>query len=450
LDRVADFLVNESTPEGILVESGTFRVDRKRALAKLKKFQYYHPYFLVCVVQCAEAAGASRIEIKSVDGGMRVRFNGDPIPAKRIDAPFDVIFDERKSTGAAAGHLAIAALTFLGEGETAILTSGKGVRPRSVEVDAKLEVSPRPHAKRPDRAWWHTQLVFRRPKRTNFKNDTSYEYIRASYKFGSAAVTIDGDPVEEAGGFVDKGKPGFMSRLRRAGALDARVSGGYLYHLGVHHGPWSLEASWAQVEGDIRYDNFDWRLLQGNRTKEPEKRLLNLAIGRAVRRFVNRECQTQNGRVAAIGKALDNAGKRRRWRKGLRSFDRSMVYLMTRLGFSVFKNLAERDLFRDDLHRTMWLRGACIGRLKRYQSQRNSEPARSLWRCKLFFSEEGKPLSVYDIERIRVSGGGRVRVRRERHRWSRDGRTVWAPGDHDLASLRAIFGDRAIVVVGEK
>ncbi|PIP82643.1 MAG: hypothetical protein COR54_13915 [Elusimicrobia bacterium CG22_combo_CG10-13_8_21_14_all_63_91] len=170
----------------------------------------------------------------------------------------------------------------------------------------------------------------------------------------------------------------------------------------------------------------------------------------AVRRLVQREAGIQNNRIVAIGRALQSSGLRQRWGNGLDSFDGAATYLMTRLGMSVFKDLAERDRFRDDLHRTVWLRGACAGRLKKFEREKRSEPQRSLWRCELFVSTQGQPLSVLDIEKLRLENSGRVlSVRWELHRW-RPVAVVATPADHDLSALRAIFGDSRVVVLAEK
>ena len=46
--------------EGVLVDEGSFRVDRKRTLAKLMRYQLPDPsMYVLLLVRCAAASGAS-------------------------------------------------------------------------------------------------------------------------------------------------------------------------------------------------------------------------------------------------------------------------------------------------------------------------------------------------------------------------------------------------------
>jgi len=121
------------------------------------------------------------------------------------------------------------------------------VRPRAIEIASSLETTPRRDAARPDRSWWSTQMLFQTEGASKKWTARAFALAREYYRFGSAAVTLDGTRLEESGGIVDRGMPGFMARLRRAENLEALESTVSVYYLGVYLCEFSFEASWAQV-----------------------------------------------------------------------------------------------------------------------------------------------------------------------------------------------------------
>ncbi len=94
-----------------LVESGSFRVDRARALEKLKEFQFSDPaLFILAFARCAVAAGASSIEVASEDSGFIIRFDGKLFSHQRLNAPFEALFAEEGDRSEADRHLALGIL----------------------------------------------------------------------------------------------------------------------------------------------------------------------------------------------------------------------------------------------------------------------------------------------------------------------------------------------------
>ena len=110
-----------------LVESGTFRIDRARALEKLKEFQFADPsMYILAFARCAVASGATEIRIENLDdGACKLHFNGIPIPDSRLKDPFEALFtEEGEDTSKAERHLALGLLGAL------------STQPRSLSVES--------------------------------------------------------------------------------------------------------------------------------------------------------------------------------------------------------------------------------------------------------------------------------------------------------------------------
>jgi hypothetical protein len=97
--------------EGAGLASGTFVVDRARALDKLMRFQLPDPQTcLLPLARSAEAAGAGGLEIKEAPGGiLTINFGGAPFTREQLADPYAALFEPR-SGQPAARHLATALL----------------------------------------------------------------------------------------------------------------------------------------------------------------------------------------------------------------------------------------------------------------------------------------------------------------------------------------------------
>ena len=107
---------SEGPFEDAPIESGSFRVDRKRALEKLMRFQMPDAHlFLLPWVRTAVASGATHIWISHEDGGLEIRFDGRPWTAAEIKDPYRWLFVEEGEAAACARNreLAIGILTAL-------------------------------------------------------------------------------------------------------------------------------------------------------------------------------------------------------------------------------------------------------------------------------------------------------------------------------------------------
>lgn len=88
-----------------LVERGSFRVDRARALEKLSRFQLGDPAFGPCFwVRCAVASGAENVDFDPGLVSFTLSFDGRPFSRDELQDPYAALFTEGASSR--ARHLA--------------------------------------------------------------------------------------------------------------------------------------------------------------------------------------------------------------------------------------------------------------------------------------------------------------------------------------------------------
>ena len=127
--------------DGELVESGTFRVDRKKALEKLKAFQLPDPtMFILSWVRCAVASGATEITIQINDAKthLTMSFDGRPFGEGELKDPYGCLLDESTPENARNRHLAVGILAALrlGPPMKLMVTSGTDSERRCLYIDS--------------------------------------------------------------------------------------------------------------------------------------------------------------------------------------------------------------------------------------------------------------------------------------------------------------------------
>lgn len=118
-------------PDGkdVLVETGSFTVDRARALEKLMRFALPDPAWAVLsLARVARAGEATRFEAaRGARGELTVRFDGDPLPKALLEAPYDALFSRANRREPRGRDLAVALLSMLRLGPSHIVVrAGEG------------------------------------------------------------------------------------------------------------------------------------------------------------------------------------------------------------------------------------------------------------------------------------------------------------------------------------
>ena len=76
-----------------IVARGTFKLDRRRAMDKLARFQLEDPHrYVLELVAAAVRAGATRIEVRNDSDDLEIGWDGAPPNAEELDFLFDHIF----------------------------------------------------------------------------------------------------------------------------------------------------------------------------------------------------------------------------------------------------------------------------------------------------------------------------------------------------------------------
>ena len=121
--------------------SGSFKIDRERALLKLSQFALAKgELFLLPWVRCAAASGAKLLSAERGGGWLTVRFDGRGLAPEELKDPYGGVFDD--GGDARLRHLAIGLLTCLRTDPKRILIeSGEGTARRRLTVLSPREES---------------------------------------------------------------------------------------------------------------------------------------------------------------------------------------------------------------------------------------------------------------------------------------------------------------------
>src|SRR5687767_5512528 len=96
------------------VGSGTFRINAKKALEALSRYQLPDAAMFVDLwLRCAEAGRAARIRVEGGQSGVGVRFDGRPFSAEELKDPFSSLFAEASPRQARLRNLALGVLAAL-------------------------------------------------------------------------------------------------------------------------------------------------------------------------------------------------------------------------------------------------------------------------------------------------------------------------------------------------
>ncbi|PIP81905.1 MAG: hypothetical protein CO113_00045 [Elusimicrobia bacterium CG_4_9_14_3_um_filter_62_55] len=87
----------ESPDDGVFVEAGGFRVDRRRAVRKLQRFQLPGTFGAsMLLIRAAVASGASHVRIAQQTLFNEVRFDGEPFPYRFLQDPYAPILGDKE------------------------------------------------------------------------------------------------------------------------------------------------------------------------------------------------------------------------------------------------------------------------------------------------------------------------------------------------------------------
>lgn len=400
-----------------LVESGGFRVDRKKALEKLMRFQLPDArMYLLSWVQAAVAGGARRIEVGEDSGGGFMRFDGEPWPAYDLKDPYSAFFNRaRGRRGDRAAAFAIGLLSALRLGPREIRVRSGALELVVLGVDSE-EVS------RLTSAEDGTSI------RVPDIGTTEAGYLRAQCGWCPAELVLFGErlPARSAQGpsleFKGRGKSGRVW-LAPAGASGSEV---HLLAHGVEVSTVATDSPIVPVRAVLQDDGLNLDL---SGTRVVQDRKLKGALGSVARQaavLVERTIREAHAEAREIGPRV-NADDWCYWDDLLHGVIPACL---------ASERSPDELRVREFSLRVASLRRACLARLKELNGRRKGLAAK-LWAAPVAFDTERRPLSLKDVDSLR-RGLGHVPVS-ERGEPVANGAAVWCLRPTDRDFLEAVF-----------
>lgn len=394
-------------PDAVLVETGGFRVDRTRALEKLRDYQLPDAeLFLLPWVRCAAALGASALRVDSDPDGIALRCDGIPFPRAAAEDPYAALFDEASPGTEPAAHFAVGLLGALRLKPRSItLASGKGpdrfrLTARSLEEDS-VEPDESPGGDTVLRVNWQkpTLLGTDLAQAVGLRGSADariLEKLRAGCGMLKIPLTVNGEPspaLPEAATtpWIECARDGARAVLISAPSDDRKRV--YFYKRGVRAGFVEHDLPLAMV---AHVDDDAFRLNASHSgVLEDERRALALRLAKDhTGSLLARACEEQSRRASHAARTfLSVYGLgRRRLPDWVRLFGRA-AGKVSEVGKEALGEL-EREA-----KVASWLRRTAASHLTDYEADRSHPALKALWETPLFLSVLGRPLSLLDLRR---------------------------------------------------
>ena len=386
------------------VGSGAFRIDRKRALELLARYQLESPlHFPLAWARAASAAQARSIEL--VDGRERFSLEFDGAP-----------FSERELAGLLAAlpeETSEPRVRELARGTAAALSQVKAVTVHSGRAPARIALRATVEGdtvERIDETAKRTIVTAHWPggKRPKVFDGVIEALRRRSFP---GRLTLGGHvlgsvPPGYWQPFEEEGVRGCLapSRLKDVSYLR-------LHHLGVECGKVVGELKdHAQVRAFVDSPELRLDLSQGSILRDERYDATLGRVGRAADAFARDALRRLSRVLPSLGEWLRDPVAYARWKEGITGLAPEGgvdgVLLDAQRYFALDAgSAAERQL---DLERwapiVAWLRETAL-RLLGEGRRPQSELERALWVAPLYLTVEGLPVSVDELERLRLRFG---------------------------------------------
>jgi hypothetical protein len=400
------------TPEpqdGVLVDSGSFKVDRARALDKLMRFQLADArMYMLPWVQAAVAAEAEFIRFRGGGGELVMEFGGRAWTPEELGDPYRWLFEEDADGRFARNRaLAIGILSALRLSPRAIAISSF-----QDGVETVLRIKD-PTSERVERAPYDPAALKSgagggpapslRIRVGLFPPYPELDYVRRACRHCPVRITAGTEtlnPEPEGEGifrraFVDGRFSGALW-LSPTALADSRID---LVAHGVTTTGETLRLKSLQVCGFVRNDDFRKSLSQMTVVKdELYQKAFELVRLQADALLADAVAELKTADLAAVGQALRRTQNRWRWMPWLgRSLGETLLY-----GVEDTLSAPERDSAGGEaIARTSLLvaalRTACLLRKDEMLSESAAPVARDLGNAGLLFDTQFRPLSVFAL-----------------------------------------------------
>ena len=401
--------------EGKLVESGSFRVDREAALAKLAEHQLQDPTrFLLSWIRAGVARGAKKISVELQPSSLDAAFEGAVFSPEELEGVLEGVL----AGDAGRKHLATGVLAaFKFSPRRVEVASGGPGEARSVAVGPDQTVAPSPATlKRRG-----TAISFvAGPKTRQSAMRSALDWVTRDCAACPAPISVFGVEVaknplprletDKSDGWlaVDDGgrrawarpSPGALSRHQAAFSC-----------FGVQAARLDLDAGLAGVEGMVRDDGLSLDISQAavvkNERFEQAAALLDAAAAKLIDKLAPEASQSLSRRWKTI-KDGEKGGGYPHWREMLEATHGPEPIPDWLGGGNLLSSLFSGGDFR--LAREIaWLRAACL-KLVGPEQDAGRPGAATLWNAPIFITHDGRLVSLAAVERVRARTG-KVEVR---------------------------------------
>ncbi|HNW45375.1 MAG TPA: hypothetical protein PKI19_12795 [Elusimicrobiales bacterium] len=390
---------------GVLVASGSFVVDRQRALDKLMRFQLPdQETCLLPIVRCALAGKASGVAItEPLQGGLQIRFDGEVFSSERLADPYSALFEPRTPANAAARHLATGLLCALRlKPQVLTVTTGLEGARFQLRIDALGKEAIRP-SEDPGSG---TVVNFIWRGIAPLRNGRLLAHVRARCALSPVPVLIDGKDILRTGRnpggqglyFEDRGMCGYLAVPENPAAMSTFTAAVNNVTLEM---PMSAKLPYLQVSGYLNNDDFTMNISQTGVVNNTRCAKALDAVGRNIPALLDRIVNGQRPNLPAIGKMMVSGGMLPYWKKCLEAGpqldagllggllkDVTSVVLYDEGRSSIRRDKAELFI-RDSARVTLWLRAACSRLLTDYEKDSADPILKVLWEAPAFLTING-------------------------------------------------------------
>lgn len=486
-----------------LVGEGAFRVDRKRALDKLSKFQLRDDMPAAWLwVRAAVASGARNFTVRRSKACLELEWDGRALEREDLGDPM-ALLESRRDAFPERARLT----------SYAMLATFRAARPtlRGIEIHSGgvvfsvsgLAADGAVRAVKTPRAGTVVRLLDdARP----FLGDRFRRFLRGDWAAGTAmsglSVVFEGAvPVlrpDGKGTLMWKGPLGLRDHPRRLDSLSFDHGGGtrgrmwvsakhrrqalvHVHHRGVYVGEARASLSVGGVEARINIDAISLDASLARPVQDERFAAALAGLDAEAGRLLERTVAAMSERFPETGRLLrGDAALRRLWAYRVdhgapaddlefgfnRMIDRSKGFMgfhpavaaggLFFMGLVVAGKALAREMrsaARERLFRRILWDARCVRWVRAEASRqvpRRGKPgpcAALLWRAPVQFNAFGDPLTLREVEAIAVAAGGRVwhsPDRRPSGEPEELRRVVWSVGGNELRWLRERFGGQVV------
>ncbi len=458
------------TEDGELVESGTFRVDRKRALEKLKEFQFPDPaMFLLPWIRCAVASGATKItiQIDAAKTHLTMSFDGRPFGEGELNDPYGCLLDESTPENARNRHLAVGILAALRLSPAKLtVTSGMDSERRCLQIES-LEQETLGEANESSHGtvlevmfldhWMNWKAALESVVRRY-----PVEFRAARLKFTKPAglqkkVEREASPQERSLQYkFSDGKSRGWVEVPNDTAQSLSTIRLYQHRVLVEEFEYELPLVSVPIVASVNNDHFTLNASQSGVVRDKHFKATMQIVANQVKPLLAQVGRDQAKTLKSLFRAHNKFNIWRRNKAPRLSDGENLgfflalwgAFFLPILGVFLFatellkpssspSTLPSEDI-QKALRGTMWVRKACTHLLHEYDSDRTTPERKTLWETPIFLGVDGTPLSLATLELQRRKLGSIPISTTRRGRETRK-KVVWCVAEEDRDDLEKFF-----------